>query len=153
MKTKHTPRDPMTPKKSQEFRASRVFPRRTKKRTNIDWPTACTVCGPFYLSQGWKSFSKRSFLSIVILHSAMHFTLFFRCLLLMECRSKALARFVNIDFHTALLFYELLSKIDAYAITIFLRGIKLLMTVNLAISHLQIFNHFETKINKTIANV
>ena len=117
MKTKHTPRDPMTPKKSQEFRASRVFPRRTKKRTNIDWPTACTVCGPFYLSQGWKSFSKRSFLSIVILHSAMHFTLFFRCLLLMECRSKALARFVNIDFHTALLFYELLSKIDAYAIT------------------------------------
>ena len=77
MKTKHTPRDPMTPKKSQEFRASRVFPRRTKKRTNIDWPTACTVCGPFYLSQGWKSFSKRSFLSIVILHSAMHFTLFF----------------------------------------------------------------------------
>ena len=120
MKTKHTPRDPMTPKKSQEFRASRVFPRRTKKRTNIDWPTACTVCGPFYLSQGWKSFSKRSFLSIVILHSAMYFTLFFRCLLLMECRSKALARFVNIDFHTALLFYELLSKIDAYAICLFL---------------------------------
>ena len=37
----------------------------------------------------------------------------------MECRSflSANARFVNIDFHTALLFYELLSKIDAYAIT------------------------------------
>ena len=30
---------------------------------------------------------------------------------------SANARFVNIDFHTALLFYELLSKIDAYAIT------------------------------------
>ena len=40
-------------------------------------------------------------------------------LALMECRSflSANARFVNIDFHTALLFYELLSKIDAYAIT------------------------------------
>lgn len=75
----------------------------------------CTVCGPFYLpsSPRVEIIVKRSLLSIVILCiSLVFFWLWWSAEVL-----SANARFVNIDFHTALLFYELLSKIDAYAIT------------------------------------
>jgi len=72
------------------------------------------VCGPFYLlSPRVEIIWKRSLLSIVILCISWgFFWLWWSAEVL-----SANARFVNIDFHTALLFYELLSKIDAYAIT------------------------------------
>ena len=107
-------RDPMTPpqKESRKTR-THVFPRRTKKENKY---RLCTVCGPFYLpsSPRVEIIVKRSLLSIVILCISLVFSGFDG---VPKFFLSANARFVNIDFHTALLFYELLSKIDAYAIT------------------------------------
>ena len=64
------PRDPMTPKKSN---SAHVFPRRTKKRTNIDWSVHCVRSVLSSLSKGGNHLEKVTSINSDTVHQLRFF--------------------------------------------------------------------------------